>query len=69
MSCRPRLCVRPLSSPGFGATLVAETTAGHLLSATATAAQGTLPEDLGEDVANMLCEEIDKVRCNARHNA
>lgn len=55
------MCASP-SSPGFGLTLVAETTAGHLLSATATAAQGTLPEDLGEEVANMLCEEVAKVR-------
>lgn len=45
-------------SPGFGLSLVAETTTGNLLSAEVVANKGELPEDLGQRCAKMLFEEV-----------
>ncbi|EGG15129.1 RNA 3'-terminal phosphate cyclase family protein [Cavenderia fasciculata] len=46
------------SSPGYGLTLVAETTTGCCLSAECMASEGEIPEDLGQRTANLLLEEI-----------
>eukprot|EP01133_Synstelium_polycarpum_P018950 gene18950-22677_t len=46
------------SSPGYGLTLVAETTTGCCISAECMGAPGETPEDLGEKTANFLLEEI-----------
>lgn len=45
-------------SPGFGVTLVAETKNGWAISAEAVGQAGTVPEDLGREVACQLLEEI-----------
>ncbi|KAL1529479.1 hypothetical protein AB1Y20_000425 [Prymnesium parvum] len=45
-------------SPGFGLTLVAETTNGALLSAEVVGAGGVLPEDVGASAADALIEQI-----------
>lgn len=45
-------------SPGFGLTLVAETTSGSILSAEVVGAGGVLPEDVGSSAANALLEQI-----------
>ncbi len=51
-------------SPGFGVSLVAETTTGIHLSAEAVAMSGgTLPEDLGQKGSKMLLEEIRECGC------
>ena len=55
-------------SPGFGLTLVAETTEGSFISAeVASNSKGSengpsIPEDLGLEAAKSLLEEIYKVR-------
>ena len=53
------------NSPGFGLSLVAESTTGVLLSAEAAAevGSGNLPEDVGKDASNALCEEIRRGGC------
>ena len=38
--------------------MIAETTTGCLLSASATGEKGVLPEDLGGTVSRALCEEV-----------
>lgn len=53
-------------SPGFGVTLVAETKTGWPVGAQATAAQGTIPEDLGELAAKRLFREIAMRGCMGR---
>lgn len=46
-------------SPGYGITLVAESTTGARVSVEATAGAGPgLPEDIGEAASKLLCEEI-----------
>ncbi|EFA81467.1 RNA 3'-terminal phosphate cyclase family protein [Heterostelium album PN500] len=45
-------------SPGYGLTLVAETTTGCCISAECMGAAGESPESLGERTANFLLEEI-----------
>lgn len=45
-------------SPGFGLTLVAESTTGVLLSAEGVGAAGMLPEDLSRSVSNQLLLKI-----------
>ncbi|KAJ1967972.1 hypothetical protein H4R35_001591 [Dimargaris xerosporica] len=47
-------------SPGYGASLVAESTTGVLLSAELTAESGATPEDVGQGVAKRLLSEIRK---------
>ncbi|XP_077982043.1 RNA 3'-terminal phosphate cyclase-like protein, partial [Glandiceps talaboti] len=61
-------------SPGFGLSLVAETTEGVFLSAEmASNQQGespTVPEDLGMDTAKLLLEEIYRGGCvDSRHQS
>lgn len=53
-------------SPGFGLSLVAESTTGALLSVQtastpAGGGQPTVPEDLGKQAAHLLLEEIYRV--------
>lgn len=60
------LCLWIPRSPGFGLSLVAETTNGTFLSAELTSnpqGQGAavLPEDLGRNCAKLLLEEIYRV--------
>eukprot|EP00045_Choanoeca_perplexa_P005772 m.48384 g.48384 ORF g.48384 m.48384 type:complete len:360 (-) comp13285_c0_seq3:72-1151(-) len=50
-------------SPGYGLSLVAETSTKALLSIELAAGQGQLPEELGETAAHLLCEEIDRGGC------
>lgn len=50
-------------SPGFGLTLVAESTKGALISAECMAGAGDVPEDIGRKVAKMLYHEISKGGC------
>ncbi|XP_032829268.1 RNA 3'-terminal phosphate cyclase-like protein isoform X1 [Petromyzon marinus] len=55
-------------SPGFGISLVAETTEGCFLSAESTSTPGgegppSIPEDLGRDCARLLLEEIYRGGC------
>jgi RNA 3'-terminal phosphate cyclase-like protein len=45
-------------SPGFGVTIVAETKAGWPIVAEGVGTKGSVPEDLGRDVALKLLEEI-----------
>eukprot|EP01091_Cochliopodium_minus_P015712 TRINITY_DN5676_c0_g1_i1.p1 TRINITY_DN5676_c0_g1~~TRINITY_DN5676_c0_g1_i1.p1 ORF type:complete len:419 (-),score=89.89 TRINITY_DN5676_c0_g1_i1:28-1245(-) len=45
-------------SPGYGISLVAETTTGCVLGAEYLSPVGTLPEDLGKDVAKLMLQEI-----------
>ena len=75
-TCRRReigLCIRAyvfVRSPGFGLSLVAESTTGVVLAVESMSAERTdsgeltLPEDLGEQTAKMLLEEIWKVYVN-----
>lgn len=51
------------NSPGFGVSLVAETTTGCFVSAEACAEGGALPEDLGADAACALLEEVSAGGC------
>lgn len=51
------------NSPGFGLSLVAETTTGALISADCVAAAGELPEALGVRTSNNLFEEISRGGC------
>lgn len=46
------------TSPGYGVSLVAQSTAGCVLGVERAAAVRELPEDLGEAVAQLLCEEV-----------
>lgn len=53
-------------SPGFGISLVAESTTGSILSIQTASApvgegQSVVPEDLGKQAAEMLLEEIYRV--------
>jgi RNA 3'-terminal phosphate cyclase-like protein len=58
------------SSPGYGLTLVAESTNGSLLSAELIGHEGETPEDIGKKVAEMLCEEISKGGvCDSNHQS
>ncbi len=50
-------------SPGYGLSLVASTTEGVLYSAEGAASTGSLPEDLGLAVSQMLCEEVSRSGC------
>jgi RNA 3'-terminal phosphate cyclase-like protein len=50
-------------SPGFGVSLVAETTTGCMLASEATATPGVLPEDLGSRSSKLLCQEIQSGGC------
>jgi len=50
-------------SPGFALSLVSESTTGVLISAQRTAATSQLPEDIGKQTANLLCEEIANGGC------
>lgn len=45
-------------SPGFGVTIVAETKSGWPIVAEGVGTKGSVPEDLGRDVALKLLEEI-----------
>lgn len=45
-------------SPGFGVVIVAETKNGWAISAEGVSSAGTVPEDLGKEVAAKLLEEI-----------
>jgi len=62
-------------SPGFGISLVAETTTGAMLSvqtASTPAGEGksVVPEDLGKQAAEMLLEEIYRGGCiDSRHQS
>jgi len=62
-------------SPGFGISLVAETTTGAMLcvqtaSAPAGEGQSVVPEDLGKQAAEMLLEEIYRGGCiDSRHQS
>lgn len=51
-------CLFSFRSPGYGLTLVAESTSGALLSAELIGKEGDTPEDMGKKVAEMLCEEV-----------
>jgi RNA 3'-terminal phosphate cyclase-like protein len=51
------------ASPGYGLSLIASTTEGVLYSAEGAASSGSLPEDLGLAVSQMLCEEISRGGC------
>lgn len=50
-------------SPGFGVTLVAETTSGAMLCVEGTGAAQVVPEDLGTSTARLLLEEVGKGGC------
>ena len=50
-------------SPGFGLSLVAESTTGALTTAECFAKAGETPEDLGRKAAKMLLAEIQKGGC------
>ncbi|KAJ1759899.1 hypothetical protein LPJ77_001058 [Coemansia sp. RSA 2523] len=50
-------------SPGFGISLVAETTTGALLTAELCAQAGDAPEDVGRDAAQRLLHEIARGGC------
>ncbi|KNC69320.1 hypothetical protein SARC_18170, partial [Sphaeroforma arctica JP610] len=45
-------------SPGYAISLVAESTTGALYGADVAAEKGSLPEDIGEEAAKLLFEEI-----------
>ncbi len=58
------------ASPGFGLTLVAETTAGCLFSAEAAAQPGEAPEAVGARATHALLDEIARRGCvDAPHQA
>jgi len=50
-------------SPGYGLTLVAESSTGAFMSAEVMAERQTLPEDLAENCVNHLLEEILRGGC------
>ncbi|KAJ2725188.1 hypothetical protein GGI07_001450 [Coemansia sp. Benny D115] len=50
-------------SPGFGLSLVAESTTGALLTAELSANAGEAPEDIGRTAARMLLNEISRGGC------
>ncbi|KAJ1736058.1 hypothetical protein LPJ61_000201 [Coemansia biformis] len=50
-------------SPGFGISLVAESTTGALMTAELCANAGESPEDIGRDAARMLLTEIERGGC------
>ncbi|KAI8322528.1 18S rRNA biogenesis protein [Martensiomyces pterosporus] len=50
-------------SPGFGISLVAESTTGVLMSAELCADPGDAPEDIGRNAAKMLLTEIHRGGC------
>lgn len=50
-------------SPGFGLTLVAESTTGCLLAVDVHAKEGALPEDVGERGSALLLEEVRRGGC------
>ncbi|KAJ1958149.1 hypothetical protein IWQ62_004947, partial [Dispira parvispora] len=50
-------------SPGYGVTLVAESTTGVLLSAERIATAGETPENLGKLIAKQLLDEVRKGGC------
>ncbi|CAM9706601.1 unnamed protein product [Chrysoparadoxa australica] len=50
-------------SPGFGLSLIAESTTGVLLGAESAAKEGVLPEDLGERTSRLLLEECGSGGC------
>ncbi|XP_063900961.1 RNA 3'-terminal phosphate cyclase-like protein [Zophobas morio] len=50
-------------SPGYGVSLVAETTSGALLSAEESATAGVSPFDVGRTAARLLLEEIYRGGC------
>eukprot|EP00040_Diaphanoeca_grandis_P015053 m.76598 g.76598 ORF g.76598 m.76598 type:complete len:362 (+) comp24918_c0_seq1:207-1292(+) len=50
-------------SPGFGLSLVAESTNGNLCGSECVAAPGELPEDLGTRAAWLILEEISRGGC------
>ncbi|KAI7834865.1 RNA 3'-terminal phosphate cyclase/enolpyruvate transferase [Kickxella alabastrina] len=50
-------------SPGFGLSLVAESTTGALMTAELCANPGDAPEDIGRDAAKMLLNEISRGGC------
>jgi len=57
-------------SPGFGLSLVAETTKGTLYSADCVARPGELPEELGKRTARFLFEEVCRGGCvDTQHQA
>lgn len=57
-------------SPGYGLTLVAESTTGALLSAELVAKEGQVPEEIGAKVAEMLCEEVARGGvCDSAHQS
>lgn len=47
------------ASPGFGITVVAESTTGAMLSVELNGGAGVLPEEVGQHAARLLCEEIE----------
>lgn len=60
-------------SPGFGISLVAETTTGSMLSVQTASSpvgegQSVIPEDLGKQAAEMLLEEIYRVSHRLEHS-
>jgi len=50
------------SSPGFGLSLVAETTAGTLFAAETMGTAGILPEDVASESCQLLMQELMMVR-------
>ncbi len=50
-------------SPGYGLTLVAESTTGCMLSIDVHAEEGVLPEDIGERGSALLLEEVRRGGC------
>ncbi|KAJ1960282.1 hypothetical protein GGI12_003886 [Dipsacomyces acuminosporus] len=50
-------------SPGFGISLVAESTTGVLVTAELCASAGDAPEDIGKNAAKMLLTEIHRGGC------
>ncbi|KAJ2229262.1 hypothetical protein H4R99_005606 [Coemansia sp. RSA 1722] len=50
-------------SPGFGLSLVAESTTGALMTAELCANPGDAPEDVGRDAAKMLLNEVVRGGC------
>ncbi|KAJ1834296.1 hypothetical protein IWW55_002490 [Coemansia sp. RSA 2706] len=50
-------------SPGFGLSLVAESTTGVVMTAEMTASAGDTPEDIGREAARLLLAEIARGGC------
>eukprot|EP00039_Didymoeca_costata_P002120 m.57649 g.57649 ORF g.57649 m.57649 type:complete len:363 (-) comp11122_c1_seq3:162-1250(-) len=58
------------NSPGFGLSLVAESTEGALISADCVARPGELPEDLGKRASKYLLQEVSRQGCvDTQHQA